>query len=124
MNLATHLQDRRHALKYSVDFVAEKTGLSVGTIRAYEQGRRIPSAVALKKLDEVLVLDGNWYNSTTWRWNVSSDPDQSLLRLSLDKGFHGRQRPNKTEVETLRLALIQKILTADAKTLSAVDMLI
>ena len=76
MTLGNFVQKNRRDQKMTVDEVAIQSKLSVGTIRAIEQGRRLPSAEALHKVLGALNVDSadNWIDDATWR-----DPGDGTL---------------------------------------------
>lgn len=75
MNLGEWLQDRRMKLNLSVAQVSERTGLSIGTIRAYEQERRRPTVQSMNQLLVALdFLEPHWVTPTIW-----NNPDTGEL---------------------------------------------
>lgn len=50
---------RRKELKITQKELSEKTGISMVSLRAYEQGKRLPSYTNLNKLSQALELNYN-----------------------------------------------------------------
>lgn len=116
------IQDKRRAKGVSVEELAEKTGLSVSTVRGLEQGRRLPSVTSLRPILDYLELELDWINESSFRLE-----DGTVYHLAAFKGGHARVTipRERTEVsESLRLRVIQKILDADLETVAAIDRLI
>lgn len=68
MSLGTWIQNERRQAGLSVTELATESGLSYGSIRAYEQGRRMPSVQAMNKLLVALDFQGAyWTTPTTWK---------------------------------------------------------
>lgn len=116
--LGEMLQKKRRQMKMSVEHLAEAIGVSVGTIRAVEQGRRNPSAKTLSKLLETLEIEsGIWLDD--WTWQSSGGETYELARFSGDN----RRRP-PTDANQLRVEVIAQILWADSATLSSIQQLL
>ena len=124
MSIGRFLQDTRIQRMMTVEEVSTKASLSVGTIRAVEQGRRIPSAKSLMDLLSALdVQDSTWIDTVTWK-----DPtDDTVYDLAPVGG--GWKKTRKTSVynhdpsinlSKVRLEAIEAILLADRLTLTAV----
>lgn len=90
-DLGPQIQNRRRSLGMRVEDVAKRTGLSVGSIRAIEQGRRKPSRESLTNLEDAL--------------GTSFVVDQVLAPFQ-----GGRPR---SEDRSPRLVLIQRVLDLD-----------
>lgn len=120
MHLGYYLQDERKEAKMSVEKLAELSSLSPGSIRAYEQGRRTPSAKSWKALEAHLEFQGQWLSSTAWQ-----DGEGEIHHFAHSGGGHPRQIHHLTgnEVAAIRLELIRTILTADIQTLHAINLL-
>lgn len=118
IKLGERLQNKRRQMNKSVEDLAEAVGVSVGTIRAVEQGRRNPSMKIFSKLLEALEIgNGKWVDDWTWQ---SADGDvYEMARFSGDN----RRRP-PTDVNQLRVEVIAQILWADAATLSSIQQLL
>lgn len=119
------LQDARHASQMSVEQVAVAAELAVGSIRSYEQGRRVPSAAALKRIADAIGLKGEWVNPVVFR-----DEHGRVHNLAPIKGGHRRRmyevsyESSRDRTENIRLSLIRKVLTANLNTLTAIDQLL
>jgi len=72
MSLGRFLQDARFKKNLSVEEVALKSQLSIGTIRACEQGRRFPSAASLRLVLSALDVDqSTWIDTVTWKHPIN-----------------------------------------------------
>lgn len=111
------IQGKRRSMGLKVETVAEQTQLSVGTIRAIEQGRRMPSATSLKKVLPVLDLAGVWVGSTTWQYN------ELVVELAAYPGYNG-VKGSCLDQDNIRVEVMRKILDADAETLKFVHRLL
>lgn len=117
MELGYRLQDERRACNISVEELANKTSMSIGSIRSYEQGRRIPSVTALKSLLTCLDLKGKWISETVWK-----SPDDEEYNLTPFRGGHTRRV--QKENENLRVQTIREILDADSETLELINLVL
>lgn len=127
MRLGNLLQDRRRELKLTVESVAESSSMAVGTIRAYEQSRRMPSVEALRSVLDALALD---YTVLTPH---IIQVGQDTYELAAVKGGNSLW-PNTDEsdvpcaddadVETIRLRVVRKVLYADMRIIQAIDLLL
>lgn len=128
MKLGKIVQDARREKKLKVEDVSDKTNLSVGTIRAVEQGRRMPSSQAMERLDDYLRLGGHWIDSFTY-----ADFEGEVHFLNESDGTIRRKNrfteavddiTSSADENDLRIRLIRKLLTADVDTLKAIDLLV
>lgn len=117
--LGNLIQSQRRKMGLKVEDLAERTNLSVGTIRAIEQGRRTPSVEAFAKIETILdIEDGQWIESDTW-----VDPSGNQHVLALMPG--GKPRvPKSQDIRLTRFLLIEKIMEADEETVAALDWLL
>lgn len=82
MELSIIIQTARRNRQWIISDLAKATGFSVGTLRAWEQGRRTPSGEALRALEKVLPLGGTWLDDCKW---VS--PAGRIYTLAIGPGF-------------------------------------
>lgn len=120
MEIGHIIQDHRQEAKRTVEDLAEKAACSPGTIRAIEQGRRIPSSDMLKRINGVLGIEGEWINRTTWRYG----DDTFFLAPSQGASRRRVLHAETTNIIEARLRLVQKVLDADAKTIEAISLLL
>jgi transcriptional regulator with XRE-family HTH domain len=126
MSIGRFLQDKRIQNNMSVEEVADKSKVSGGTVRAYEQGRRQPSVKALMALLEALeVTESTWIDTLTWKNPV----DDVIYDLAPSRGGWSKNRKTSNydpsvNLAKIRLEAIEAILLADKTTLMAVITLI
>lgn len=127
MSLGRFLQDKRIRLQLTVEEVAVKANVSVGTVRAVEQGRRTPSVKSMTGLLSALdITESTWVDSVTWQ-----DP-LTFLNYNLAPKAGGWPNDKKTADYTVseskhmtdlartRIEAIELILATDRETLMAV----
>ena len=121
MTIGGYLQALRFANDVSVGVLSEKSGCSVGSIRAYEQNRRTPSAKALRILLYCLHdSDSHWIDNTTWK-----DPFGTVYNLAPRNGGYASIDLIKPDrANEIRLETIQCILSADLDLLLAIKQII
>jgi transcriptional regulator with XRE-family HTH domain len=118
-DMGRFLQDSRFRSELSVLEVAEKAEVSVGTIRAIEQGRRIPSAKTLKAILPVIGLENEacWIDAVTWKDPIGG----RIYNLAPRNG--GKATSDQSPIEqlpALRVEAIEAVLKADWATIQAV----
>lgn len=124
-NIGHLLQDTRRNLGLSVEEIALETKLSIGSIRAYEQSRRTPSAASLKLLLHSLGLEktGIWLSSDVWQ-----SPDSSVYALAPFAGGHIRKHSGDIVItsvkDDLRIQVITQVLTASYDKLTEINSLL
>ena len=103
MNIGTHLSAVRRTKGYSVKSLAESAGVAEGTLRTYEQGRRVPSAPALKKLLRALSIfdQREWPEEHVW---VSRHLSQTFV-LSRGAGYPVQKEAAPTNLRVLLVDL-------------------
>jgi transcriptional regulator with XRE-family HTH domain len=117
MSIGRILQEARFAKHLSVDSVADQANMAVGTLRAYEHGRRMPSAEAFKKLIPVLEIDGIWLSNSTWH---SRETDELYNLAPRNGGAATSDKVTSDELSTMRVRAIKAILETDSNKLLAV----
>jgi transcriptional regulator with XRE-family HTH domain len=126
MSIGRFIQDLRVHQGLSVEDVAIKANVSVGTLRACEQGRRLPSAMSLKRMLSALgEFESTWIDTVTWK----NPLDGEIFVLVPMKGGHKEKGTYKTKnkvdnTSNIRLEAIEAILTTDIDTLKAIITLI
>lgn len=86
MSIAENIKELRKSLHITQKELAEMTGLSIGTIQGYEQGRYEPKMEALERLREALscsfddLMDEPIYSTSNellyWLFDESIPPEQ------------------------------------------------
>jgi transcriptional regulator with XRE-family HTH domain len=121
-SIGEFIQEARFTRKLSVKELSEESGLSYGTIRAYEQNRRTPSVESFHKLLVALEIEGlKWTNSQTW---IHPDTGVEYTLAPFASG-----RPKRSEVRTRnfaqkQVAAVKSILSFDEETLDAILVMI
>lgn len=110
-----YIQRVRHARGFSVAELADCCALSPGSIRAYEQGRRTPSAVSYKKILKALGVyrESDWVvNDLVWVHPETGQP----FDVARDAGFH----PKRSQVDGPTLEQLVIELTAEVQELKII----
>lgn len=121
-SIGEFIQEARFTRKLSVKELSEESGLSYGTIRAYEQNRRTPSVESFHKLLVALDIQGlTWVNSQTW---VHPETGVEYTLAPFASG-----RPKNSGVRTRdyaqkQVAAVRAILSFDEETLDAILVMI
>lgn len=117
--LGRYLQARRFDLNLSIAAVSRLSDVAPGTLRAYEQGRRLPSVAALNRLFVALDLEDQiWVDANTWEHPETHDT--YVLASGPGGGGVKRGPMPKDELDALRIDAIAQILTVDTETLKAI----
>ena len=85
-----YIQELRHDQGITVVDLASSCDLSPGSIRAYEQGRRTPSAIAYKKILKALgaYRESDWVDDLVWVHPETGQP----FDVARDAGFHPKKQ--------------------------------
>jgi transcriptional regulator with XRE-family HTH domain len=124
MSIARYLQDVRLQKNLTVEEVATKANISVGSVRAYEQDRRKPSAKSLIGLLSALDVESHWIDNVTWQ-NPLDDTIHDLAPIGGGwpknrKTSDYTKRDPSVSIAKIRLEAIDAILKADTSSVKAV----
>lgn len=120
--VGSYIQKIRREKGLRVEEVASGSGLSVGTIRSVEQGRRNPSVEALRSIfgaldmpeDEQGIEEGIWTNPDT-------DEKLALVPFAgFNKHVYVKKNVGTRSEEDLRTRAMRLVMDSDEETLSAI----
>lgn len=102
--IGQRIKQRRKELKITQPQVAEQTSISSGNLSCIENGKYLPSAVALIELSKILDCSIDWMllGNSSISDNVSSlDIEESNTDKKLLELFHGMSEDDQDEIMML-----------------------
>jgi len=122
-SIGEFIQEARFTRKLSVKELSKKSGLSYGSIRAYEQNRRTPSVESFHKILGALDIQGlNWVNSQTW---VHPETGIEYTLAPFASGRPKRKSNEQTkDFAQKQVYAVKNILSFDEDTLDAIIVMI